>query len=201
MAHRTVARRHQRAEVVKGSSFITLVAPVESLDDIEAILAETRALHPKASHHPYAYKLDGLVKTSDDGEPGGTAGRPMLEVLEKRGLEHLVAVVTRYFGGVKLGAGGLARAYGGSLAKALDEAGTREVHDRTTLRFTVPFADMDAVHRLLEGWGALEKSPPDYLADGLTLGVTLPQRDEAALRAALTETTRGRVGWLEPEAG
>ena len=88
---------------------------------------------------------------------GETAGRPMLEVLNKRGLEHVLAVVTRYFGGTKLGAGGLVRAYSGSLAKALDEAGTYQVKDRCKLAFEVPFAAMDSVHRLLDDWPELSK--------------------------------------------
>lgn len=200
MAYRTAARRHEHAETVKGSRFIALVAPVGSEAEAERVIAEARAAHPGANHHVYAYRVGEVMRFSDDGEPGGTAGRPMLEVLLKRGLDRVAAVVTRYFGGVKLGAGGLARAYGGTLAKALDEAGVREVLPRAALRFAVPFAEMDAVHRLLDGWSGLEKGEPGYGEDGLLLEVSLLERDLDALRAALGEVTRGQVRWLEARA-
>lgn len=117
----------------------------------------------------------------------------MLEVLDKRGLDRVLAVVTRTFGGVELGAGGLARAYGGGLAKTLDEAGTVLVRARTRLRLELPFAAMDAVHRLLDAWPGLEKGEPVYSAAGLGLEVSLPLDDAEPLRAALIEATRGRA--------
>lgn len=198
MAYRNVARRHEYGQTVKGSRFLAVVAPIEHEAAAERLIDEVRAARPDASHHVYAYKLHQLMRFSDDGEPGGSAGRPLLEVLLKRRLDHVAAVVSRYFGGVKLGAGGLARAYGGTLAKALDGAGVCEVLPRAALRFSVPFAEMDAVHRLLDGWGGLEKGEPGYRADGLQLEVTLLARDLDEVRAALGEVTRGRVRWLEP---
>jgi uncharacterized YigZ family protein len=197
----TVAARHEREEVVKGSRFIAFALPVATLGEVHAALADVRAAHPDASHHCYAYKVGGEVRFSDDGEPGGTAGRPLLEVLEKRGLDNVLAVVARYFGGTKLGAGGLVRAYGGSLAKCLDEAGTVTVFPRTTLTVRAPFADMDTLHRFLAAWPHLEKGAPDYAPDGVVLSVSLRAHDEASFRAALTEVTHGRAGWLKPGAG
>jgi putative IMPACT (imprinted ancient) family translation regulator len=110
MAHRTLARRAEHEDVVKGSRFVALVAPLEGLEDAERVLAASRARHPHATHHAFAMRWGSMMRASDDGEPGGTAGRPMLEVLLKHELDHVAAVVARTFGGTKLGAGGLARA-------------------------------------------------------------------------------------------
>ena len=132
MPYRTVTRTHAREEVVKGSSFIAFVTPVQSVDDALTKLNEVRTEHAEATHNPFAYRVGPEMRFSDDGEPGGTAGRPLLEVLQKRDLDFVLAVVTRYYGGTKLGAGGLVRAYGGSLAKALDEAGVVTVRETVT---------------------------------------------------------------------
>ena len=191
MPYQSVARTYEREEVVKGSRFIAHVTRVKSVDEALAKLDEVRARHADATHNTWAYRVGPELRFSDDGEPGGTAGRPMLEVLQKRDLDFVLAVVTRYYGGVKLGAGGLVRAYSGSLAKALDEAGVLEVRETVTRILTAPFAELDAVHRLLAGWIGLRKGEPDYTAEGLRLPVTFFADDEAPLADALTEVTRG----------
>lgn len=196
MAYNTVAQTHTRTEHVKGSRFIVRVAEAKSLEAVEACLREVRAEHPDASHHCYAYRLAEQMRFSDDGEPGGTAGRPMLEVLLKRDLDFVVAVVSRYFGGTKLGAGGLVRAYSGSLAKALDEAGVREVRDYVTLAFEVAFAQMDTVYRLLDGWEALSRGEPDFSSNGMQLTVTLLVADLDRFKETLDEYCQGSVHWL-----
>jgi uncharacterized YigZ family protein len=165
------------------------------LDEVEAHLQSIRTKHEDASHHCYAYKLGNAVRFSDDGEPSGTAGRPMLEVLQKRNLDHVLAVVTRYFGGTKLGAGGLVRAYSGSLAKALDEAGVLEIRDRVTLVADVPFAVMDSVHRFAESFDGLKREGLEYTVTGMKLSVSLFAEDEAAFRNTVKELTRGQVVW------
>lgn len=167
--------------------------PVKDVDDALTQLSNVRAAHAEATHNPFAYRVGPDMRFSDNGEPGGTAGRPMLEVLQKRDLDFVLGVVTRYYGGVKLGAGGLVRAYSGSLAKALDEAGTVEVRETVTRTVTVPFSEMDAVHRSLDAWAGLQKGEAAYTADGLELPVTLFAADETPLAAALTEATRGEA--------
>jgi uncharacterized YigZ family protein len=191
----TVANTHTRTEEVKGSSFIAFVTSVESLEDIENHLQTIRSKHADANHNCYAYKLGQAVRFSDDGEPGGTAGRPMLEVLQKRNLDHVLAVVTRYFGGTKLGAGGLVRAYSGALAKALDEAGVIEIKDRVTISFEVPFAVMDSVHRFAESLVGLKREGLEYTESGMYLTVNIFAEDEAKFRKEMTELTRGQVVW------
>ena len=193
----TVAKRHERTETVKGSRFIALVVALESLAQVEQELDDVRSTYPDASHHCFAYIFEEHVRFNDDGEPGGTAARPMLEVLSKRELEHTLAVVTRYFGGTKLGAGGLVRAYSGSVAKALDEAGIVEVKDKSVRRFKIPFANMDSVHRLLDDWAALSKDALTYSALGAELQVTLLDEDLANFEAQVRELTNGQVRWLK----
>lgn len=182
-----------RQEVVRGSSFVAFVAPVRSLDDALAQLNAVRTQHAAATHNPFAYRVGPDLRFSDDGEPGGTAGRPLLEVLQKRGLDFVLGVVTRYYGGVKLGAGGLVRAYGGALAKALDEADVVTVRETVTRTVSAPFGEMDAVHRTLDAWAGLHKGEAVYTAAGLELSVTLPADDETPLADALTEATRGEA--------
>ncbi len=191
MPYLSVSRTHAREEVVKGSRFIAYVTRVKSVDDAHAKLAEVRVRHAEATHNTWAYRAGAELRFSDDGEPGGTAGRPLLEVLQKRELDYVLAVVTRYYGGTKLGAGGLVRAYSGSLSKALDEAGVLEVRKTVTRTVAAPFSDLDAVHRLLDGWAGLHKGEAEYTAEGLQLAVTLFAADERALAEALREVTRG----------
>lgn len=186
---------HQRTEEIKGSSFIAWVSQVSSLEEIDTDLAAIRARYPDASHHCYAYKLDQQMRFSDDGEPGGTAGRPMLEVFQKRNLDFVLGVVTRYFGGTKLGAGGLVRAYSGSLAKALDEAGEMLVKDRLSIVIAVPFSVMDAVHRYLNDFPDLTKGELSYTQTGMTINLNLLAEDEDRLKTDLINLSRGELVW------
>ncbi|MGL4609845.1 MAG: IMPACT family protein [Trueperaceae bacterium] len=195
MGYLTVAKTHERTEEVKGSSFIAFVTSIDSLSDVEAHLQKIRSKHEDANHNCYAYKLGQQLKFSDDGEPGGTAGRPMLEVLQKRNLDHVLTVVTRYFGGTKLGAGGLVRAYSGALAKALDEAGVLEVRDRISLSFEVPFAVMDSVHRFADSVTGLKREELEYTASGMKLSVSMFAEDEMIFKKQIVELARGQVVW------
>jgi len=96
---------------VKKSKFIGLYYEVDTIEEVEEILLNLKKEHKKARHIPYAYKIDNLIKKSDDKEPSGTAGMPILNIIEKNNLNHALLVIVRYFGGIKLGAGGLIRAY------------------------------------------------------------------------------------------
>lgn len=104
--------------IIKNSEFICYLYPLDS-SDINSYLNEVKSNHPKATHYCYAYIYDDIKHSSDDGEPGGTAGMPILNVLEKEDLNHILCIVVRYFGGVKLGAGGLVRAYTKSVTETL----------------------------------------------------------------------------------
>ncbi|WP_165985819.1 YigZ family protein [Streptomyces sp. YIM 98790] len=123
----TVAGESVHETEVNRSRFRCTLAPANTVAEAEEFIARVRARHPDATHNCWAYVIgaDAAVqRSSDDGEPGGTAGPPMLQMLLRRGMRCTAAVVTRYFGGVRLGAGGLIRAYGGAVGEALDAAGT-----------------------------------------------------------------------------
>ncbi len=132
--------------VVRRSRFITRLARVETEDAARAVAAEVRAQHPEARHHCLAFVVDvpgahRIERSSDDGEPAGTAGMPMLEVLRDSGVSNVVAVVTRIFGGVLLGTGGLVRAYSDAVSRALVEAPLVRPVARHLLRLEVPPSD------------------------------------------------------------
>lgn len=106
---------------VKQSKFITLLYKINNIDDVNKYLQEAKNNYKDATHYCYAYKLDSIQKFSDDGEPGGTAGLPIMEVLNKRNISNVLCIVVRYFGGIKLGAGGLVRAYTKVVCNVIDK--------------------------------------------------------------------------------
>ena len=112
--------------IIKNSRFICYLVRIDSIN-VNDILSNIKSLHPKATHYCYGYIYDDYKKSSDDGEPGGTAGLPILNVLEKEDINHVLAVVVRYFGGIKLGAGGLVRAYTKSVTETLKTANYSEL--------------------------------------------------------------------------
>lgn len=140
--YRTVAAATVHEIEVRRSRFLCALAPAGTEEAAREVIAARRKAEPGARHHCHAFVLgaDGRTQRSnDDGEPAGTAGAPMLEVLRRRELTNTVAVVTRYFGGVLLGAGGLIRAYGQAVADALDEAGTARYRRLRVLAVTVDY--------------------------------------------------------------
>lgn len=151
----TIAAPVTRELVERKSRFLAHVAPVGSVPEAEEVVAGIRRRHWDARHHCVAMVIGVLgdqARSTDDGEPSGTAGVPMMEVLRRRGLTDVVAIVTRYFGGVKLGAGGLVRAYSSAVSAALDEA--RLVHRRLLRQavIEVPHADAGRIDNLLRDW-------------------------------------------------
>lgn len=195
MAHLTAAAPAQHEETIEGSRFLAYVWPAADPEQATQLLEQVRAGHPDATHHCYAYKFGEVQRFSDDGEPGGTAGRPMLEVILKRQLDMVAAVVVRYYGGKKLGAGGLVRAYSGAVSKAFDKAGEREVVDMVNVALTAPFPLVDVVLRTADELVTLHpdarKGEAAFDAGGLLLTLTLPQFQVPAAVERLTEVTNG----------
>ncbi|MDX1625388.1 MAG: YigZ family protein [Wenzhouxiangellaceae bacterium] len=180
--------RHE--QVVRKSRFVAVCGPVESPEAAARFVAEHGP--PDCRHVCWAWRIGDRVRFDDAGEPGGTAGRPILAAIDHFGLDLAVAVVSRYFGGVKLGTGGLARAYGGSAMAALDAAPSRPVVETSELRIRVPFDASEAAHRLLDEAGG-EKLEERWSTEGPVLGVRVPSAAKADLVAALNEATRGAV--------
>ncbi|MEU1814561.1 YigZ family protein [Streptomyces aureoversilis] len=190
--YRTVAREGVHEIEISKSRFICALAPAATEEEAQAFVARIRKEHPTARHHCFAYVLgaDGSVqKASDDGEPGGTAGVPMLQMLLRREVRYAVAVVTRYFGGVKLGAGGLIRAYGGVVGEALDVLGTVTRQRFRLASVTVDHQRAGKLENDLRATGRAVREV-SYGAE-VRIEVGLPEADVEGFRAWLADTTAG----------
>jgi len=179
---------------IKGSRFIACVAPATTEQAAADFLDEVRADFDDARHVCYAWSLGAAgdrTRSSDDGEPSGSAGRPILMQIEGHEITDAVIAVVRYFGGVKLGVGGLMRAYGGAAGQALDRAELRRVEVRTELRCTHPYGDSGAVQSVLSAWD-LTASDGSYGADvAFTVHVGIRRVDE--FEDTLRDATAARV--------
>ena len=180
--------------IIKKSRFIGCVQPMADRASAQKVVAELWAQHPGARHVCWALLAGGQSAAVDDGEPSGTAGRPMLDVLRHQDLEGVLATVVRYFGGVKLGAGGLVRAYTDAVAQALLQAEKVPIVRLATLRCAVPYALEGLLRRELDAAGA------SLLAvihgEAVELCFSLPEEAAAVLQARLGEAGQGRIAWL-----
>lgn len=179
---------------VKHSRFRAHAAPVTTPEAALAVLGAVAAVD--ATHNCWAYRLGGEYRSSDDGEPAGTGGRPILAAIDGQGFDRVVVVVTRWYGGIKLGAGGLVRAYGGAAAECLRVAARRPLVSMRTLELHAGFDDIGALHAALASHGA-DKLDERFDADGVHLRVCLPAAHVAALKAQLRDATRDRVRFPE----
>ena len=180
----------------KNSEFLTFLHPVDNRDAAMAWVAHYRAHYPDANHVCWAYIIGNTRQPqtqafSDDGEPGGTAGKPMLHVLTERELGNCLAVVVRYFGGVKLGAGGLVRAYSNAVSQAAGKAELRMVSPSVQLIVSVSFAFEARLRQLLQQYNAALDNVS--YSDKVTLSISLPQDAEQALSEQLINATAGAV--------
>ncbi len=185
-------------KVIERSRFIADVSHAESEEEARAFIASVRAKHPLATHSCYAFVADktgNLLRFSDDGEPQGTAGMPILEVLRGKKLAETAAVVTRYFGGVKLGAGGLVRAYAGTAAEALAAADVREYRRCRRYRACIGYELLDALKKFFSARGC----EPKEIAYGGEVRVLFSAAEEEAegFAAALCDFLAGRVRLAE----
>ncbi len=188
---RTLAREATFELEEKRSRFGVRAVPVASPDEALSRLAALS--DPDATHNCWAYRIGGQYRFSDDGEPGGTAGRPILAAIEGQGIDRVLVVVTRYFGGIKLGAGGLVRAYGGAAASCLRGGDQVEIWPAVQLRVAVSFVDVSALQTLCARTPALARLAEDYTADGATFTLRLEKRHRADFERALSDVTRGRA--------
>lgn len=189
----TIASPATSELLIKKSRFLGYIHPVPDRAAAQAIVARLRAEHPAAAHVCWALLAGGQSAAVDDGEPGGTAGRPMLDVLRHQDLEGVLAAVVRFYGGVKLGAGGLVRAYTDTVAQALLTVEKVPIVRYTALRCTLPYALEGLLRRELAAAGAelLE------VAHGQEVSVAfrLAQDAAPALVARLNEAASGQLGW------
>jgi len=190
MSRHTLAARCRFELDVKKSRFIALAAPVERPDAALAFLDEVS--DRAATHNCWAYRIGQQYRFSDDGEPGGTAGRPILAAIDGSGLDGVVVVVIRWYGGIKLGAGGLIRAYGGAAAECLRIAERIELIEQVEVTVHCAFEHLGSVHGLIAACGA-DKLDESFTADGVSLALRLPADRLEALKSGLRDATRGRA--------
>jgi len=193
-SYRTLLQNASDEYLVQKSRFIGHAAPVKTQEEALAFLVGIRQQHRDASHNCFAYIIGqnaGIMRYSDDGEPGGTAGMPIIEVMKARGVVDAVVVVTRYFGGVLLGAGGLVRAYSHTCALALDAARVCEMHPTERWLFEVSYPLWDRVKHLLKSQ-PVQMENTDF-ATGVTFGLLVKAADRAALEKELTTVTDGQL--------
>ncbi|WP_225984634.1 IMPACT family protein [Noviherbaspirillum aerium] len=178
---------------IKKSRFIAIVAPVPDRDAAMRLVSGLREQHRAASHVCWALMAGGQSGMSDDGEPSGTAGRPMLEVLRHHELDGVLAAVVRYYGGIKLGAGGLVRAYTDAVTAALKQAQRIEHVAMSLLATRLPYADEARVRRWIEQQGyALVDAKHE---DNVSMTVQLPAADAERASGMLRDLTQGRA-WV-----
>ena len=193
LSYTTLARRAEFRYEEKKSVFIGEASPCEREEDALAFIASVKARFPDARHHVYAYLLreNGKNRYSDDHEPQGTAGMPVLDVIRKNECTDTVVVVTRYFGGVLLGTGGLVRAYTAAAVGALKEAGvvTYRIYRHISLGFS--YSDYNKVSKEIEKSGV--RIIDTVFGEGVVLTVSLPKEESDAFVAGLTEMTGGRA--------
>jgi len=186
----TLASPVQHSQDIKHSRFTAHAAPI---DAPAAALAFVAAISvADATHNCWAYRHGAEYRSSDDGEPSGTAGRPILAAIDGQGLDRVVVVVTRWYGGVKLGAGGLVRAYGGTAAECLRLAPRLPLTEMATLQLRCGFEDLGTVHQALAQHQAI-KEQEDFDAHGALLRASLPADRRDALKNQLRDATRNRV--------
>lgn len=180
--------------IINKSEFITYLKRVESEDEAKEYIDEIKKLHPKATHHCQAFIIDeNIQRSNDDGEPSGTAGIPMLEVLRKRNMELIVAVVVRYYGGIQLGAGGLIRAYSKGVNDALNSADLYDVLIMKKFSVSVDYQYTDQINHLLSNLTILETQ--------YEMKVTFTFLNETnELNDTIQEITRGTADIVEFEA-
>lgn len=184
--------------LIRKSRFIGCVQPVADRVEAQRVVAALWAQHPGASHVCWALLAGGQSAAVDDGEPGGTAGRPMLEVLRLQDLDGVLASVVRYYGGVRLGAGGLVRAYTDAVAQALREARKTPILRLRSLHCSAPYALEGRVRRAIEAAGATLVEVRHGEDVGFVL--SLPETLAADFVAGLDEAAQGRIAWLDAAA-
>jgi uncharacterized YigZ family protein len=186
----TLAAACQHAEDIRKSRFQAQAAPVATPEQALAFVREVSVAD--ATHNCWAYRIGLDYRFNDDGEPGGTAGRPILQAIEGQGFDRVAVVVTRWYGGIKLGAGGLARAYGGTAAECLRTAARVPIVAMARLGFSCDFAELPLLKARLRELGA-EPAREQFGADGVTLEFELPAQRVTEAERRIADLSRGRI--------
>ncbi|MGB4014390.1 MAG: YigZ family protein [Bacilli bacterium] len=178
-------------QIINRSRFICYLYPANTADEAAELLKQIKKRHYDATHHCYAYILGetgATARNNDDGEPAGTAGAVIYEVLKKNELTNTLAIVVRYFGGIKLGAGGLIRAYGGTVAKAIETVNKIKIEKTISLTIEVDYAFYDQIEKNLEPFQT-EK----IFSDKVIIKLKVPENRNESLTRELTNITGGNI--------
>lgn len=199
MEYKTIARRCEARFIEKKSEFIGYLCPVQTEEQAVAFIEEIRAMHRKATHNCYAYILreNNAARHSDDGEPGGTAGVPIYEVLRKEGLTDVCCVVTRYFGGVLLGAGGLVRAYTKGAKDAVDAVQIKCMAEAVKLAVTVDYGLYGRLAQVFADFDA--RVEDEQFADNVRIVLHIRAENSQKLTDKLVDVCNGAVSVEEIE--
>lgn len=168
----TINKNIEHEIIIKNSRFITILIKINNKEDITKNLETCKINYPRATHYCYAYKIgETIKKASDDGEPSGTAGLPMLNVLDKENITNILVIVIRYFGGIKLGAGGLIRAYTKSVKDALNEIEKKELVPAILCEITFPYTKEQELKKEIKEENIISKT---YL-ENITYQMKIPK--------------------------
>ncbi|MBW8322777.1 MAG: IMPACT family protein [Arenimonas sp.] len=187
----TLERAETFSQDIKKSRFVAHAAPVGSEDEAKAFIAAVS--DPSANHNCWAWRVGQAYRFSDDGEPSGTAGKPMLQAIDGQGLDGVAVVVTRWFGGILLGSGGLMRAYGGTAAACLRAAAKMELIARIEGEIIAGFSDLAVLKARLGALPDLIVVNEEFTTTGAVLTVALPQAAAAQANRLVTDITSGRA--------
>ncbi|OCF91645.1 thymidylate synthase [Gilliamella sp. wkB7] len=186
----TLAIPTQLTEEIKKSRFIVNAAPVISAEQAAQFIDSIS--DPNATHNCWAWKIGQQYRFNDDGEPTSTAGRPILSAIEGQDCDQVVVVITRYFGGIKLGTGGLIRAYGGSASHCLQQATLIELIARITLQFHCYYNEWPIIENRLKELDAIIENQ-EFDAEGVKVSVAITKDNSVLLQKDISDITRGRV--------
>jgi len=184
----TISKPAHHEMEIKKSRFIAIASRVESPEEAMDLIREVSL--SDATHNCWAYKIGDEYRFSDDGEPGGSAGRPILAAIEGQEVDQVLVVVTRYFGGRKLGVGGLVRAYGGTAAECLRLAPKLEIKPRAGIKIEIPFPDISNVYNLLPDFNVI-KAGDTYTETGVILDLELETESLPGFKRQISDITRG----------
>ncbi len=178
--------RHE--DDIRKSRFLARAAPVADVDAAMAFIE--RVSDPAANHNCWAYRIGQAYRFSDDGEPGGSAGKPILQAIEGQDMDRVAVVVTRWFGGIKLGVGGLIRAYGGTAAECLRRAPQQPIIEKARVRFSLGYAQLPVFKARTQDW-QLALDDENFGAQSVDVTATVPRARLPALEQLLADLSRG----------
>lgn len=187
----TLKRREQLEQEIKKSRFLASAGPVGTEEEARGFI--TACSSQEAGHNCWAFRIGDLYRSSDDGEPGGTAGRPILQAIDGQALDRVAVVVSRWFGGVLLGAGGLMRAYGGTASACLRAAERQPIITFAALSVTCAFADEARIRSGLSAFPAALIETKGFKPDGVQLQITLPSGELNDVIRIIKDISRGQA--------